>query len=64
MKVNKKIRKIKKKLNYNVMEKQFQYKKEKWCRYDWKEKIIKNQKNKNEFKYHMMFKNVIKKIEK
>ena len=46
------------------MEKQFQYRQENWCGYDWKEKIIKNQKNKNEFKYHMMFKNVIKKIEK
>ena len=46
------------------MEKQFQYRQEKWCRYDWKEKIIKNQKNKNEFKYHMMFKNVIRKIRK
>ena len=46
------------------MEKAFYQKQENWCRYDWKEKIIKNQKNKNEFKYHMMFKNVIKIIEK
>ena len=28
------------------MEKQFQYRQENWCGYDWKEKIIKNQKKK------------------